>query len=99
MLTRALNLRFPIEIPGGTVSSVTVRSISTAGYELALTGPEGQLEAFAACVGLPTNVAAEMSQCDYDRVTATIASLARQQAEEALTERRAAFTVIAGGKQ
>lgn len=98
MLTQRVDLRSPIQLHGAEVTFVTARPISTAGYELALTGPEGQLEAFAACIGLPMNVAAEMDDIDYSRVTRAIARLNRRTAEEALAERRAKFTVFEGGR-
>jgi hypothetical protein len=98
MLSRRIDLRFPIELPGGTVASVAVRSLSHAGYDLALTGEEGQLEAFADCIGLPAGVAAEMDDVDYDRVARAIAKLNREEAEAVLANRPKPFTVIKGDK-
>jgi hypothetical protein len=99
MLSRRVDLLFPVELPGGTIARVTVRSISTAGYELALTGPEGRLEAIAACCGLPESVVLELSATDHARIVDAIASMAGEQQAAFLASRPAPFTVFAGGQQ
>jgi hypothetical protein len=99
MLTRRVDLRFPIELPGGTITSLTVRPLTQADYDLALTGDDGQLQAVANCIRLPAAVAAEMTDLDYGRVIRAIANLNRKAAEAALANPPTPFTVIKGDKQ
>lgn len=97
MLTRRVDLRFPIELPGASIATITVRSISDEGRALARSGPDGQIAAVAACCGLPANVVLELSDTDHARIVDAIAEMAAEQHTAFLASRPAPFTVFAGG--
>lgn len=98
MLSRRVDLRYPIEIPGGTLASVTAYPLLGEDYHLAHTGPDGQLEAFANCVRLHPEVAAEIDEADYAEIIRVIATLNGEEAEE-IRAKRPTLTLIKGGKQ
>lgn len=98
MLTRRVDLRFPIELPGATITSVQVRPVTEASRALARASEEGKVAAVAQCIGLPAAVVMEMTDCDHGRVVEAIADMAFEHAEQALKGRRATLAMLPGGR-
>lgn len=97
MLTRRVDLRFPIELPNGRISSVTAYPMNNDDLALARTDPDGPLLALANCVRLHAEVAAEIDEADYATIVDAIAGLSRKEAEIAQAK-RPTLTFIKGGK-
>jgi hypothetical protein len=100
VLTRRVDLRFPIEIPGGTITAITARPVrAQADFNTMCSDRDGAWRVFSSCVRLPVEVLMELDQSDHYAVVDAIASLSGQAFEQARTERLATFAVIPGGKQ
>ena len=96
MLTRRVDLRFPIELPGATIAHVTAHPIGAYDFQMMDTSDEARLTAFANCIRLPTNVAGEVDDFDLLRVVDAIADLSRLAVEQSRAESRPVLTLIQG---
>ncbi|AKM10037.1 hypothetical protein [Croceicoccus naphthovorans] len=99
MLTQPLKLRFPIELPGGTVSEVTPRPVTGSALDRLLSGDADSDAVVARCLRLPIDVVCELEITDHDRIARAIASLSGAAVAEARAEHRGNFQVITGGRQ
>lgn len=99
MLTRRVDLRFPIPLPGGDVTFVTARPIVGYDFHLMHCGDEGAWEAFANCLRLPVDVLMRLDPFDHRRIVDAIADLSFAAVEEANGQHRPALTVVSGVRQ
>jgi hypothetical protein len=97
MIRQRVNLAFPIELPGGTVSHVIAHAPDMVARDLAQSGPNGKVLAVARCLGLPRTIVEEMDDADHARVVHAIANLAAEAQAQFLASRPKPFTVFDGG--
>lgn len=98
LLRQRVDLRIPIELPNGTLTSVIAYPMTNDDLALARMDPDGPLLALANCVRLHPEVAAEIDEADYATIVDVIASLNGKAAEIAQAK-RPTLTLIKGGKQ
>lgn len=99
MLSRRVDLRFPIEIPGGRISSVTARPISGGEFHLMHCGEEGAWQAFANSLRLPADIVMRLDQSDHFRIVDAIADLSAEAVAQTNGQSRPALAVVPGGGQ
>lgn len=98
MLTRRVDLCFPIHTPQGVISSVTLRPMTAKQWEDGLPSIRAQLELVADSAGLPLEVIMEMDEADHEVVITVLGDVSIEGAEELRSGPPKGLRVIQGGR-